>query len=253
MHVKVRSRSDAGPDRGLLLAAQPGTAHPGGGRADRAARQGHRGSRAAPPAVAGRLPLGRRGVRVRPQRRVRPLPAHDQPPPEGAARRGAPRPREARGVGLLPPQRRSPRRRRVAPRRRHPMNLARRAGAELVGTAFLVMAVIGSGIAASRLSPHDVGLQLLANSLVTGAALVALILALQPVSASFNPVVTLAERALGAIGTSTAGAQVAGGLVGVVTANLMFGLPAVTVSGHHRTGGGLWLGDVVATLGLVVV
>ena len=71
--------------------------------------------------------------------------------------------------------------------------MTRRIGAELVGTAFLVMAVVGSGIAASRLSPDDVGLQLLENSLVTGAALVALILALQPVSASFNPVVTLVE------------------------------------------------------------
>src|SRR6478609_720159 len=257
MHVKVRSRADAGPDRGLLLAAHPGAAHPGGGRADRAARQGHRGSRAAPPAVAGRLPRGRRGVRVRPQRRVRPLPAHDQPPPEGAARRGAPRPREARGVGLLPPQRRSPRRRRVAPRRRHPMNLARRAGAELVGTAFLVMAVIGSGIAASRLSPHDVGLQLLENSLVTGAALVALILALQPVSAAFNPVVTLVERALDMITTrevlALVPAQLVGGVVGAVVANLMFGLDAVSLSTHERTGGGLWLGEVVATLGLVMV
>ena len=63
------------------------------------------------------------------------------------------------------------------------------------------MAVVGSGIAAQRLSPDDVGLQLLENSLATGAALVALILALQPVSASFNPVVTLVERALGLIGT----------------------------------------------------
>src|SRR6478736_1333584 len=257
MHVKVRSRADAGPDRGLLLAAHPGTAHPGGGRADRAARQGHRGSRAAPPAVAGRLPRGRRGVRVRPQRRVRPLPAHDQPPPEGAARRGAPRPREARGVGLLPPQRRRPRRRRVAPRRRHPMNLARRAGAELVGTAFLVAAVVGSGIAASRLSPGDIGLQLLENSLITGAALVALILALQPVSAAFNPVVTLVEVVLGKLAKQDAVplvlAQFAGGFVGVIVANLMFGLDAVTISTHHRTGGGVWLGEVVATLGLMMV
>ena len=73
--------------------------------------------------------------------------------------------------------------------------------AEAVGTAFLVMAVVGSGIAAQRLSPDDTGLQLLENSLVTGAALVALILALQPVSASFNPVVTVAERVLGLVTT----------------------------------------------------
>ena len=137
------------------------------------------------------------------------------------------------------------------------MNLARRAGAELVGTAFLVMAVIGSGIAASRLSPHDVGLQLLENSLVTGAALVALILALQPVSAAFNPVVTLVERALDMITTrevlALVPAQLVGGVIGAVVANLMFGLDAVSLSTHERTGGGLWLGEVVATLGLVMV
>jgi glycerol uptake facilitator-like aquaporin len=137
------------------------------------------------------------------------------------------------------------------------MRLARQATAELVGTAFLVATVIGSGIAAQRLSPNDVGLQLLENSLITGAALVALILALQPVSAAFNPVVTLVERALGAVTTSAAavliGAQLVGGIVGAVVANLMFDLPAVEVSAHARTGVGLWLGEVVATLGLVVV
>ena len=135
--------------------------------------------------------------------------------------------------------------------------LARRAVAELVGTAFLVAAVIGSGIAATRLSPNDVGLQLLENSLVTGAALVALILALQPVSAAFNPVVTLVERALGLITTrdvlAVVPAQLAGGVIGAVVANLMFGLDAVSVATHERTGSGLWLGEVVATLGLVVV
>ncbi len=87
--------------------------------------------------------------------------------------------------------------------------LARRVVAELLGTAFLVMAVVGSGIAASRLSPDDVGLQLLENSLVTGAVFVALILALQPVSASFNPVVTAVERALGLIDSRTTIALVA--------------------------------------------
>ena len=135
--------------------------------------------------------------------------------------------------------------------------LARRAVAELVGTAFLVMAVVGSGIAAQRLSPHDTGLQLLENSLATGAALVALILALQPVSASFNPVVTLVERALGLVGNREAGALVAaqfvGGGIGVVLANLMFDLDAVTLSSHDRSGSGIWLGEVVATVGLVLL
>jgi glycerol uptake facilitator-like aquaporin len=135
--------------------------------------------------------------------------------------------------------------------------LGRRCLAEFVGTAFLVAAVVGSGIAAVRLSPSDVGLQLLENSLITGAALVALILALQPVSAAFNPVVTLVERALGAVDTKTATgmivAQVTGGTLGAVLANLMFGLSAVSISDHQRAAGGLWLGEVIATLGLVLV
>jgi glycerol uptake facilitator-like aquaporin len=135
--------------------------------------------------------------------------------------------------------------------------LVRRATAELVGTAFLVAAVVGSGIAAQRLSPGDTGLQLLENSLATGAVLVALILALQPVSASFNPVVTLVERVLGRVDTTTAGvlvlAQVAGGLLGAVVANLMFDLDAVSVSGTDRGGSGQLVAEVVATLGLVLV
>jgi glycerol uptake facilitator-like aquaporin len=135
--------------------------------------------------------------------------------------------------------------------------LARRALAEFVGTAFLLAAVIGSGIAAQRLSPNDVGLQLLENSLITGAALVALILALQPVSAAFNPVVSLVERALGAVSSRDAAvliaAQISGGILGAVAANLMFGLDAINLSTRHRSGGGLWLGEIIATLGLLVV
>jgi glycerol uptake facilitator-like aquaporin len=137
------------------------------------------------------------------------------------------------------------------------VELVRRALAELTGTAFLVMAVVGSGIAAARLSPGDDGLQLLENSLATGAALAALILALQPVSAAFNPIVTLVERALGSVTSRTAMvlvvAQVAGGLLGVVLADLMFGLSAISMSTTHRGGSGAWLGEVVATFGLVVV
>ena len=137
------------------------------------------------------------------------------------------------------------------------MPLARRAFAELLGTMFLVAAVIGSGIAAHRLSPDDTGLQLLENSVVTGAALVALILALGPVSAAFNPAVTIAERVLGAISTRDAcayvAAQIAGGALGAVLANLMFDLPAVRISTHHRDGGGVLLAEVVATFGLLVV
>jgi glycerol uptake facilitator-like aquaporin len=135
--------------------------------------------------------------------------------------------------------------------------LSRQVAAEFVGTAFLVMAVVGSGVMASTLSPDDAGLQLLQNSLATGAALVALIVALQPVSASFNPVVTLMERALGMIDSRTAagliGGQVLGGLAGTVAANLMFGLDAVSFSTHQRAGVPLWLAEVIATVGLLLV
>jgi glycerol uptake facilitator-like aquaporin len=135
--------------------------------------------------------------------------------------------------------------------------LARRAAAEFIGTAFLVMAVVGSGVMASRLSPDDIGLQLLQNSLATGAVLVALIVTLQPVSASFNPVVTLVERALGMIDARTAAGlivgQFLGGLAGSVGANLMFGLDAVTFSTLERTGTNLWLGEVIATAGLLLI
>jgi glycerol uptake facilitator-like aquaporin len=143
-----------------------------------------------------------------------------------------------------------------------PAPLARRAltravTAEFVGTAFLVAAVVGSGIMASRLSPDDVGLQLLENSLITGAVLVALILTLQPVSAAFNPIVTAIEAVTGALSwrdaSVLAAGQVAGGFVGTMVANLMFDLDAISLSTHERTGAGLWLGEVVATLGLVLV
>ena len=137
------------------------------------------------------------------------------------------------------------------------MPVIRAAVAEFVGTGFLVAAVIGSGIAATRLSPNDVGLQLLQNSLITGGVLVALILALQPVSAAFNPVVTLVELALGAIKATTAAvlivAQILGGFLGAIMANLMFDLPAVSISTHERAGPNLWLAEVIATLGLVTV
>jgi glycerol uptake facilitator-like aquaporin len=134
---------------------------------------------------------------------------------------------------------------------------ARRLLSEFIGSAFLVAAVVGSGIAASRLFPSQTGLELLTNSVVTGAALVALILALQPVSAAFNPVVTMVERLLGLISTSDAlaqvTAQVAGAITGCIIANLMFGLQAITISTHRRAGGPVYLSEVVATLGLVIV
>ncbi len=134
--------------------------------------------------------------------------------------------------------------------------LVSRATAELVGTMLLVATVVGSGVMATELT-DDVALQLLANSLATGAALVALIVSLQPVSAAFNPVVTVVEVVLHVVPARTGAvlvlAQVVGGALGAIIANLMFGLAAVELSTHDRTGSGLWLGEVVATAGLVLV
>jgi len=137
-------------------------------------------------------------------------------------------------------------------------DLIRKAVAEAVGTALLVLAVIGSGIAASQLSPGDVGLQLFENAVATAGALVAIILAVGPVSgAHLNPVVTLADRVFGAMSTFDAvvycGAQVVGGAVGAVVANVMFSLPAVELSTHARSSGALWTSEIVATFGLLLV
>lgn len=136
--------------------------------------------------------------------------------------------------------------------------LARQALAEFLGSAGLVAVVIGSGIAAQRLSPNDKGIELLENALVTGAGLVALILAFGPASGGhFNPVVTLADRAFGGVSGRQVAvylpAQLAGGVVGAVLANLMFTLAAVNVSHHQRSGAGLWLSEALATFGLIVL
>jgi glycerol uptake facilitator-like aquaporin len=138
------------------------------------------------------------------------------------------------------------------------LDLARRLTAEALGTGLLIVAVIGSGIMASRLSPEDTGLQLLENAVATAGALIALIWMLGAVSgAHFNPVVTLIDRSFGAISTRDTGlyiaAQLVGGCVGAVVANLMFSLPAIDVSGKDRSSGALWLSEVVATAGLLLV
>jgi|SRR6266508_552738 len=141
--------------------------------------------------------------------------------------------------------------------------LWRRALAEAVGTGLLVTVVVGSGIAGSALSPHDVGLQLLENSITTALGLAVLIIMLAPVSgAHFNPVVTLSAWWLGRGADSGLAvrdlavyvpAQIAGGIAGSVLANLMYDGPAVSWSQTDRTGGHLWLGEVVATAGLVLL
>lgn len=136
--------------------------------------------------------------------------------------------------------------------------LARAVLAEFLGTAFLLAAVVGSGIAAQRLSPSDVGLELLENSAATGAALVAIIFALGPISgAHLNPLVTLADGLCGGVRARTgllyAAAQIAGGVAGTVVANVMFGLPVVEISAKARWGPGLWVGEALATFGLILV
>lgn len=137
-------------------------------------------------------------------------------------------------------------------------DLLRRAVAELLGTALLLVAVVGSGIMAQRLSPGQTGLELLENSFATGFALAVLILVLAPVSgAHFNPVVTLAERVLNRFPWRDSVVywvvQVLGGILGVAVANLMFGRAPIEISTKVRWGWGLWFGEVIATFGLLLV
>ncbi|MEV0708306.1 MIP/aquaporin family protein [Nocardia aurea] len=143
------------------------------------------------------------------------------------------------------------------------MNGPRRLLAEFVGTALLVAVVVGSGIAAQQLSPGQVGLQLLENSMATVFGLAVLILVFGPVSgAHFNPVVSVADWLAGrrhdtglpgsALG-GYIGAQTLGAITGAVLANAMFDQPALQISTHHRVTTGHLLGEVVATAGLIAV
>ena len=134
----------------------------------------------------------------------------------------------------------------------------RRLLAEFLGTALLVMAVVGSGIMAENLT-RDVGLQLLANAVATGGALFALITVFAPVSgASFNPVVTVVGAVReGSVGVVTVVgdviAQFVGAACGAVVANIMFAHPFIQTSAKIRTGGPTWFSEVVATVGLLLV
>lgn len=139
-----------------------------------------------------------------------------------------------------------------------PTTLTRRGLAEFIGTALLLTAIVGSGIAAQRLSPNDIGLELLENAAATALALTAIILAVGPVSgAHLNPLVTLADWCLGGLGGRDGFvyglAQITGGLVGVMAANFMFSVPLVEISTKMRWGPGLWFGEVIATFGLLLV
>src|SRR6516164_4246999 len=139
-----------------------------------------------------------------------------------------------------------------------PVLLSRRLAAEFLGSAFLAAFVIGSGIAAQQLSPGNTGLQLLENAAATAAGLFTIILMFGPVSGGhFNPVVSFVDAAFGGLSwrdaTAYLPAQVAGCIAGAVLANLMFALPAVTISTKHRATPAHFLSEVVATLGLIVV
>jgi len=133
-----------------------------------------------------------------------------------------------------------------------------RLAAEFLGTGFLVAAVVGSGIMGERLSGGNVAIALLANTIATGAALAALILAFRPISgAHLNPVVSLAEAFRGGIAWREAGlyvtAQICGGIAGTACADAMFALPAFSLSHHARAGAPQWFSEFVATFGLLLV
>ena len=136
--------------------------------------------------------------------------------------------------------------------------MARKLLAEGIGTALLVAVVVGSGIAAQRLSPDDTGLQLLENALSTALGLFVLVVVFQPISgAHFNPVVSLVDAALGTRHWRDLGsyvpAQLTGGVAGAVAANAMFGLPLVQISENARWSWPHALAETIATAGLVLV
>jgi len=135
-------------------------------------------------------------------------------------------------------------------------NLARRIVAEVVGTAMLLTAVVGSGIMGERLAGGNVAIALLANTISTGAALVALILTFGTISgAHFNPAVTLADAWQGGLSwrdvPAYIAAQVGGAFVGVAAAHLMFGAPIFFLSRHARAGGAQMFSEFIATFGLL--
>jgi glycerol uptake facilitator-like aquaporin len=140
----------------------------------------------------------------------------------------------------------------------HRSTLPRRMAAEAIGTALLLAAVVGSGIMGERLANGNMAIALLANTLATGAALVALILAFGPISgAHFNPAVTLADASQGGLpGREVPGyvlAQTIGAFVGVACAHLMFALPLFSASRHVRSGASQMFSEFIATFGLLAV
>ena len=140
----------------------------------------------------------------------------------------------------------------------HSPSLLRCLAAEFLGTAFLVAAVVGSGVMGERLANGNVALALLANTIATGAALVAIILTFGPISgAQLNPAVTLADAIEGGLSwtraSQYAAVQVLGGVTGTMAAHLMFGLPPIFLSQRIRSGPAQFLSEFIATFGLVSV
>jgi glycerol uptake facilitator-like aquaporin len=138
------------------------------------------------------------------------------------------------------------------------VSMSRRLSAEFLGTAFLVAAVVGSGVMAERLSGGNIALALLANTIATGAVLIALILTFDSISgAHFNPAVTLADALEGGVTWTQASGyvpvQILGGVTGTVVAHLMFGLPVMSISHHLRSGPAQFLSEFVASFGLLSV
>ena len=137
-------------------------------------------------------------------------------------------------------------------------SLGTRVAAEALGTGLLLATVVGSGIMGDRLDQGNEAVALLANTLATGAGLVAYITVLGPISgAHFNPAVSLVERVQGRLDdlglVTYVGAQLVGGVLGVLLAHTMFGLPMFQLSVHVRTGVGQWISEATATFGLVIV
>jgi glycerol uptake facilitator-like aquaporin len=138
------------------------------------------------------------------------------------------------------------------------MTLSRRAVAEVLGTAFLLTAVVGSGIMGQKLAGGNMGIALLANTLATGATLVTLIFTFGPISGGhFNPAVTLADASQGGISwrdvPAYIGAQLLGAFIGLGAAHLMFGEALIQISQHARAGGGQLFSEFVATFRLLCV
>jgi glycerol uptake facilitator-like aquaporin len=138
------------------------------------------------------------------------------------------------------------------------MTLIRRVSAELIGTAMLLAAVVGSGVMGERLAGGNAAIALLANTLATGAALLALILTFGPISgAHFNPAVTLADASHGGLAwrdvPAYIAAQIVGAFGGVAIAHLMFGLPLFFASRHQRSGMRQIFSEFIATFGLIAV